>query len=180
MKTRNNTTGNNKQLSGVLLRAAAILVSVVLISFTVSAQNLWAELLNYHSLEKVASILVDASTEETATELPSKSATIAFNINEENELPLEVESWMSNDNYFGASNVFNQVSTDKSLEVEGWMSSDYYFGASNIFNEEAQDETLEIESWMTEAGYFTNRYVAEPEAELQVEAWMCNAQYFIN
>lgn len=154
MKTRNNTTGHrNNQLSGVLLRAAAVLASVVLLSFTVSAQDLWKELLSYNSFGKMALILVDESNANEATELPTTGNTAAFSINEETDSPLTVESWMTNDEYFGASNIFNQV---------------------------AQDEKLEIENWMTEADYFTSRYAKELDEELPVEAWMCDASFFNN
>ena len=151
MKTRNNTTGRkNNRLSGVLLRTAAVLASVVLLSFTVSAQDLWKELLSYNSFGKMALILVD---ESNATEVPAETNTVAFSINEETDSPLTVESWMTNDEYFGASNIFNQV---------------------------AQDETLEIANWMTDGDYFTSRFAKESDEELPVEAWMCDASFFNN
>ena len=60
------------------------------------------------------------------------------------------------------------------------MTNDEYFGSANVFNQVAQDETLEIENWMTEAGYFTSRYVTESDEERPVEAWMCDASFFNN
>jgi len=154
MKTRNNTTGRkNNQLSGVLLRAAAVLVSVVLLSFTVSAQDLWKELLSYNSFGKMALILVDESNATEANELSAATSTAAFSISEETDSPLNVESWMTNDEYFGSADVFNQV---------------------------AQDETLKIENWMTDGDYFTSRYAKESDEVLPVEAWMCDASFFNN
>ncbi len=151
MKTRNNTTGNrNNQLSGVLLRVAAVLVSVVLLSFTVSAQDLLKELLSYNSFGKMALIMVDNSTAETEAELVS-GTTANFYIEEEAEAPLNLEEWMTSDTYFGSSDIFYEV---------------------------AQEESLEIESWMTDEDYYTGPYTTDLEPELNVEAWMCDASYF--
>ncbi|WP_163710767.1 hypothetical protein [Mangrovibacterium lignilyticum] len=149
MKTKNEKTENrNNQLSGVLLRTAAVLVSVVLLSFTVSAQDLIKELLSYNSFGKMALIMVDNSETEEASE----AATAAnFAIEEETDAPLNVESWMTNDTYFGSANVFTQVE---------------------------EESPLEIESWMTDAEFFTSRYAEEQEKELELEAWMCDSSYF--
>ena len=108
MKTRSNTTGNsNSQVLSVLLRAAAVLVSVVLLSFTVSAQNLLKELLSYNSSGKMALLLVDESNAKEATENAGTANFEAFLVEEETEAPLNVENWMTNSNYFNATSVFS-------------------------------------------------------------------------
>jgi len=174
MKTRNNTTGrSNNQLSGVLLRSAAVVVSVVLLSFTVSAQNLWRELLSYNSFGKMAMLLVDES--ETGT-----STSANFYVEEVNDEALEVESWMTSDAYFGANNSFNEVAQDEALEVESWMTNDAYFGAYNNLFQVEQDEELEVESWMTDENYFTSRYANDRDQELKVEVWMSDDNYWNN
>jgi len=150
MKTRNNQTGNrNNRFTQVLLRAAAVLVSVVLLSFTVSAQDLWKELLTYNSFGKVALIMVDDSN--LNSEKPAPAATTEFVVNEEADAPAAIQEWMSSDSYFHNYADFNEVATD---------------------------EPAEIENWMTDASYFNGRFAAEPEKELELQAWMCDSNFF--
>lgn len=152
MKTRNNQTENtNNRFSQVVLRTAAVMASVVLLSFTVSAQDLWKELLSYNSFGKMALLMVNQTQPATETPATGAAASIAFAIDEETEAPLEVQNWMSNDSYFQN---FEHV------------------------NEVAAEETMEIENWMTDEAYFNNRFAAEKEEARPVEAWMCDADFF--
>lgn len=152
MKTRNNKTENrNNRYSQVLLRVAAVVVSVVLLSFTVSAQDLWKELLTYNSFGKMALLMVDENN--AATETSSVANAIVLNVEEETDQPLEVQDWMSNDSFFGNYENFGEVASEK---------------------------TLEIESWMTDESYFSNQFVTEKEEAMPLEAWMCDADFFNN
>lgn len=152
MKTRNNQTENrNNRYSQVLLRVAAVLVSVVLLSFTVSAQDLWKELLSYNSFGKMALLMVNE--DKAAMEAPAENASAVFNVAEEVDQPLEVQEWMSNDSYFHNYEHFDEVAPEKALEIENWM---------------------------TDESYFRNQYAPEKEEALAVEAWMCDADFFNN
>lgn len=150
MKTinNNNQENRNNQVSQALLRSAAVVVSVVLLSFTVSAQGLWKQLLTYNSFGKMAMLMV---SEAQASEEPATAETSAFN--------------------------FEQA-TDEALEVESWMTDDTYFGAYNNFFEVATDEPLELEEWMTNGACFANRIVCEKDEDLKLEAWMTDDYYW--
>jgi len=146
MKTRiENTESRNNQLSRVLTHAAAVLVSVVLLSFTVNAQDLFKELLSHTSYGKMALVMSDESNTNETSELPATTYTAAFAVESETDAPMAIESWMTNDEYFGSANVFNQVAQDEALEVESWMTNENYFGSTEVFNQVEQDEALEIE-----------------------------------
>ena len=152
MKTRNNQTGNrNNRYSQVLLRVAAVMVSVVLLSFTVSAQDLWKELLTYNSFGKMALLMVDENN--AATETSSVATATVLNIEEETDQPLEVQEWMSNDSFFRNYENFDEVSPEKALEIENWM---------------------------TDESYFNNQYAPVKEEAMPLEAWMCDADFFNN
>ncbi|WP_299584754.1 hypothetical protein, partial [uncultured Sunxiuqinia sp.] len=63
MKTQETNTGNNNnQSEKVLLRSAAVIISFVLISFTVSAQGFWKQLLTNNSFGQVALLMVEETT----------------------------------------------------------------------------------------------------------------------
>jgi len=203
MKTRSNTTGNsNNRVLSVLLRTAAVLVSVVLLSFTVSAQDLLKELLSYNSFGKMALILVDENNAEEATENAGTANFEAFLVEEETEAPLNVESWMTNSNYFNSASVFTRVDAEESLEIESWMvDADFYtnryapeteagleleawmtdssyFNSTRVFAQVDAEESLEVENWMTDADFYTGRYALEEEVAQNLEAWMCDSEFF--
>jgi hypothetical protein len=112
MKTINLKKGNkNIRFGKVLLRSGAVIASVILLSFTVSAQELWKQLLTYNSFGKTAILMVTASETNTKTEkieteskslAPSETGT--FRVEPTVKETLEIEAWMADDIYFGAYN----------------------------------------------------------------------------
>jgi len=159
MKTINFKKGNKSiQLGKILLRSGAVIVSVILLSFTVSAQGLWKQLLTYNSFGKTAILMVNASetgtkaeTIETGRKAPAPSETVTFRI---------------------------ERAVDKTLEIEDWMTDDIYFGAYNHLLNIEQDKPLEIEPWMTNDNYFSSRFTREKDRELEIEAWMIDDRYW--
>lgn len=159
MKTIRFKKGNKSVRFGkVLLRSGAVIVSVVLLSFTVSAQGLWKQFLTYNSFGKTAILMVHASetgtkaaTIETDRKAPSPSETATFRI---------------------------EPAVDHTLEVEAWMTDDVYFGAYNHLLEVEQDKPLEIEPWMTNDDYFSSRFTRGKDRELEIEAWMIDDRYW--
>ncbi|MFV0376308.1 MAG: hypothetical protein ACK5JD_03290 [Mangrovibacterium sp.] len=150
MKTRNNQTENrNNRYFQVVLRVAAVMASVVLLSATVSAQGLWKELLSINSMGKVAMLTVDNNAAETKT--PAASTATSFYIEEETDTPIDLQDWMSSDSYFRNFEHLDEV---------------------------APERTLEIENWMTNEAYFISRFAAEKDEARPIEAWMCNADFF--
>lgn len=159
MKTINFKKGNKSSRFGrIFLRSGAVIVSVILLSFTVSAQGLWKQLLTYNSFGKTAILMVNASeagakdeTMKSEHKAPAPSETATFRI---------------------------ESAVDKTLEVETWMTDDFYFGVYNHLLDVEQDKPLEIEPWMTNDSYFSSRFTREKEPELEIEAWMIDDRYW--
>ncbi|WP_320168251.1 hypothetical protein [Mangrovibacterium marinum] len=104
------------------------------------------ELLSYNSPVEITSVPV-------SSENPGTANFEAFNIVEDAEADLAVESWMTNSNYFNASSLYTTVDREASLEIENWM---------------------------VDSDFYTSPYASEEEQELALEAWMCDSQFFNN
>ena len=133
MKTRNN-------VQKAILRTGAVIVSLVLISLTVSAQDFWKKLLVNSSFNEIALAM---------TENPKKSTTDTdadfsdlYLINQESEEDLQLEDWMFNESNFQSFN-YSNVREEK-LNVEDWMLNTGIFETKN-----ASETELILESWMT-------------------------------
>jgi hypothetical protein len=137
MKTKNN-------VQKAVLRSAAVIVSFVLISFTVSAQEFWKKLLTHSSFNEIAIALMET---ESKAELPAETgseSTFRFNLVQENDNQLSLEEWMTKDFYFGMSPAQLGNETEYGLELENWMLNE------RVFSPEKLDEKpMELEAWMT-------------------------------
>lgn len=132
--------GNNVQKT--ILRSAAVIVSFVLISLTVSAQDFWKKLLENSSFNEIALAMVETSKESDG----SKAPTADFNsILFENELEpaLEMEDWMNNEVFFEVLNFELSDEAENKLELHDWMFNDSLFQTDK--NEKIP---LEVEAWM--------------------------------
>ena len=136
MKTKNN-------VQKAILRSGAVIVSFVLISFTVSAQDFWKRLLTHSSFNEIAIAMVGTSEKTEATALPGKSSTATFIFANEAEPALELESWMTSTNYFNESEIQLDEAMEEPLELENWMLNESHFDLNQ--NEE---KALELEDWM--------------------------------
>jgi hypothetical protein len=125
-------------LQKAAMRTAAVVVSFVLISFTVSAQDFWKKLLTNSTFSEIALSMVETSNLER---LPQHSGA-------------ETIDWLNFDKAF-----------DPELELEGWMTNESYFkfdtfqtGHDEDFipdiSIESTEESLTIESWMTSADFW--------------------------
>ena len=135
MKTKNN-------VQKTILRTVAVILSFVLISFTVSAQEFWNKLITNSSFNEIAVAMIETE----ATNLPEKSGKVTVNsIAREMvyEPALELENWMISDSYFNGFNLELKAEKDNPLQVEEWMLNESNFNVN--VNEE---EPLELESWM--------------------------------
>jgi hypothetical protein len=136
MKTKNN-------VQKTILRSVAVIVSFVLISFTVSAQDFWKKLLENSSFNEIALAMVETS-KETAD---SKSATSNFNselLEAEFEPALEMEDWMNNENIFSVSSFEIADEVENNLTLQDWMLD------KNLFQVDQNEEMpLEVDAWMT-------------------------------
>ncbi len=156
MKTQNTKqTDKNNQIQKVLLRSAAVIISFVLISFTVSAQGFWKQLLTNNSFGEMAMLMVQESEADYAADASGTN----------NELPA--------DTYF-----YIEQATDESLELENWMTNDVYFGALNEALQPASEPALELENWMKSDAHFTNYSTHDMDKSLEIEGWMVDDEYW--
>ncbi len=189
MKTTNNAQKTeNAQVRTVVLRGAAVIFSIVLLSWTVTAQDFWKEFLTNNTYGKMAMLMVSQPSESSKVDdlFVAVDADLKANTNvasevtaAEAEQSLEIESWMTNENLFNAKTDFLTTEAESELEVEGWMTESKYF-TSNAFDANVDAEpALEIEVWMLQDVYFVPTELAiENEQELQVESWMLDTQNF--
>ncbi len=171
MKTKNN-------VQKAVMKSLAVIMSLVLLSITVQAQDFWATVLNNNSFNQIAMALTsEPETPLASTETASNTEAYASYFAEEAELPMNVELWMVNEsNLFAAA--YSVTEADKSLTLEDWMLNDKLFNGSTQGYETEHEAVLELDEWMTDPTVFDVSTIAmetEPDAQLQLEAWMTNA-----
>ncbi|MCW0484482.1 hypothetical protein [Gaoshiqia sediminis] len=142
----------------IVIRMLTVIASIVLVSYTVSAQELWEQLLTHNSFGEIAILM--AEEHETA---------LTVSLGE-----LNPEKPTTN----LAASFFREPVVDECLELESWMTDDVYFGACNFMFQIEPEPALDIESWMTDEAYFGNPYADEADRELELEAWMTNDSYW--
>ena len=154
MKTQNRKqTDRNNQIQKVLLRSAAVIISFVLISFTVSAQGFWKQIMTNNSFGEMAMLMVQESeANHASSELPTNTETTYLYFEQAADEALELENWMTDDAYFGSLNAALQPESEPTLELEDWMKSADHF---NNYQEADADKSLEIEEWMVDDKYWS-------------------------
>jgi len=178
MKTKNN-------VQKAIIKSLAIVISLVLISFTVSAQNFWKALLENNSLNEIAMFMVDLKPASTANENAAANTmdanALAAYMETETEATLELEDWMTNDNYFAPATVSMEAEIESPMELENWMTNGSYFGSfSNMFEVDSE-EPMDLEGWMTDRKYFASNVITfedETEKPLQLEKWMVDNKFW--
>lgn len=187
MKTKNNVHKS-------ILKSLAVLTSLVIISLTVNAQDLWKSILEKYNFNDIELAMVDnnskALLEETNTNgfdfliIPEIEEslklekwmadesyfTASFSMEKENENPLELEDWMTNKAMFNASSIYFEVETEKALELENWMKDSRNFEITTLLFIEETSTELKIEDWMTKEELFATSL--EIEQPLELETWM--------
>ena len=110
MKTKNN-------VQKTILRSFAVLLSFVLISLTVSAQDFWKKLLTNSSFNEIALAMV--KTTETNKTLATKNLTEGeTNIN-------RVKDEKMDEGTYSWDSILNTMDeSDNPLKIEAWMISD--------------------------------------------------------
>ena len=190
MKTKNNIQKTVKsQMRKMVLRGSAVIVSLVLLSWSVSAQDFWKHFFAENSFGNIALLMngqtsefekADALADVILTEINSTKAISAesFTMEAETEKGLEVESWMTNETFF--SNNFKVAEEmDKDLKLEGWMIRATNSGAAMNTIQDETEQTLKVEDWMiNEANFNSVNAIAEQDAELDLESWMVEDSIF--
>ncbi len=143
MKTKNN-------VQKTVLRTAAVLVSFVLISLTVTAQEFWKAVLTKSSFNQIALAMVETPKKPEA----SVSTDAKFSQNEmylnDYDAKLNLEDWMTDNNSFRAIEI-QKVEKDENLKVEDWMLKDDLHTVTT-----EKESPLKVEAWMTESKTWLN------------------------
>ncbi len=148
---------NKNKVKGTFLRLTAIFISIVLLSFTVSAQDFWKQILTHNSINEIAAVLVEGSYSETEKAntnpislLSNSEVTISlpmYEVIEEEEL--ELESWMIDNSHFNTFNLEEFEEMEQPMELEPWMQNENHFN-----NETEKESPLKLEAWMTDEGFW--------------------------
>jgi hypothetical protein len=135
MKTKNNV---QKTVS----RSLAVVVSFVLISFTVTAQDFWKTVLTNSSFNQIALAMVETSKKTIVPEETTGANASDIFYSSENDAALVVEDWMTGNDYFKPV-AFIPAEKENKLQVEEWMLNE------NLFSVGAEtDDNLKVENWM--------------------------------
>ena len=137
MKTKNN-------VQKAVLKSLAVGISLVLISFSVSAQSFWKSIIENEIFNEIALAMVENKSKPQAKSIgiseiiELKSFVAYFEI--ETEKTLELEEWMINETLFDAQQnsfekniiskntfIFREVE-DPELKLEYWMFNPKYWG----------------------------------------------------
>ena len=161
MKTTKNVQKTvNGQIRKMVLRGAAVIVSLVLISWSVGAQSYWEQVLKGYNFGKIAMTGIEETQEtseanttihaiEAAHVVKSNSAFANFDAIEA-ELELQVEEYRATD----------FVATELSSETENWMNT-------TKINFEAIEAELELQVEVYDAAK-----LVESELIIEAENWM--------
>jgi hypothetical protein len=125
------------------LRTAAVIVSFVLVSFTVSAQEFWKKLLTNSSFNEIAIAMVETKNEGATTGSGSDYSNWDY-FDKAFDPALELENWMMSSEYFELVVFHVETETEAPLAVESWMLNSRLF---EVY--QTAEEPLELESWMT-------------------------------
>ena len=112
-------------LQKAILKSLAVVVSLVLISFTVSAQGFWQSIMENTSFSEIAMAMVENNNANTAS-ADAKSSTDANALEatlEIEEEALKLEEWMTNEaNFLPFITIEEEV--ENPMELENWMVND--------------------------------------------------------
>lgn len=169
------TTNNVQQ---TILKSMAVIVSFVLVSFTVSAQGFWESLLENNTFNEIALAMVEVNSEskETSTNIDGTTKVDAFEylLEEAAEEVLELEDWMTDEAYFTGTFLNIETESDETLEVEDWMLDSTRFDSST-----KKSEVIRRGQYIIGRN-FIYKDVDEKEKELKLESWMVSDKVWRN
>jgi len=136
MKTKNN-------IQKTVLRTSAVIISLVLISFTVTAQDFWKMVITNSSFNEIALAMTDTREKPKSQPVNNETWVVKLSQVEEQEQELAVEDWMKESSNFDASGLLIQPETESNLRVEDWMMDENHFSNGNEI-----EMPLITEPWM--------------------------------
>jgi len=145
MKTKNN-------VQKAVMKSLAVIMSLVLLSITVQAQDFWASILSNNSFHQIAMALTsETETPLAAAEANTNAKVYLSNFEEESESPMDVEPWMTSDKVFNGIALWFVTEREARLELDEWMTDQDLFDVKTMPVTEIEAEAqLELEEWMTD------------------------------
>ncbi len=131
------------------LRSVAVVVSFVLVSITVSAQEFWKKVLTHSSFNEIAIAMVETAEKKSPANENTESA-FWYAFDKAFDPALELEGWMTSENYFLTTAFSFENEVEAPLALESWMLDESLF-----YTHEVQEEPLMLESWMTSADFWS-------------------------
>lgn len=176
MKTKNN-------IQKTALQIAAAATGIAILSFTVNAQETFKSFFEPTEINHYAMVTENADNSmfsgKHISNYTSAETYAAYLVNETEE-PMNLESWMTNENTFDGYTASLETETEKELVIENWMMDDNNF--NGVVSIQAETENpLQIESWMTDENNFSSLSAlieTETETELATESWMLTENIF--
>ena len=156
MKTKNN-------VQKAVLKSVAVLTSLVLLSYNLSAQGLWEQVMENTSAS-FAMLFDVPEAADTKVESTALYA-LAYDVIE-NDAELEMESWMTNAKFF-ATDATIAAETESAMQLENWMTTEN-FGMEAAFIVE-NEAALEVEEWMVDEKWFETEKESEIENKQKTE-----------
>jgi hypothetical protein len=135
MKTKNN-------VQKTVLSTSAVIISLVLISFTVTAQDFWKMVITNSSFNQIALALADTREKPKMQVVNTETWVEKMLVVEETEEKLRVEPWMKETANFESQSLLAAPETENRLQVEAWMLDETHFSSTN------NEEPLRTEDWM--------------------------------
>jgi hypothetical protein len=126
------------------MRSGAVVVSFVLVSFTVSAQGFWKKLLTNSSFSEIAIAMIETPAVERVAEVPVKGTASWTDYDKAFDPVLELEGWMTSENYFHNSGTGTGEGDVKETAADTGF----------ILSAQESDEALELEAWMTTPAFW--------------------------
>ena len=143
MKTKHN-------VQKTVLRTGAVIVSLVLISFTVAAQGFWKTILANSSFNQIAMAMAETPENNRVGILETENNASIYFVEQDFDAELKIEDWMKNVKFFGTE-FYLETAPEDNLELENWMMNEALF--SGLENAESP---LVLESWMTNENVWNN------------------------
>lgn len=134
MKTKNN-------VQKTILRSGAVIISFVLITFTVSAQEFWKKLIELSSFNDIAIAMTETSDKTKIPADSKKDVQLNFVDYAVEDDELEVEQWMLDEVNFSIN---PDVVKEKLSKPEMQTINSSVFETGNSI-----EEPLHLESWIT-------------------------------
>ncbi|QIA09346.1 hypothetical protein [Draconibacterium halophilum] len=140
MKTKNNV---QKTTSKIL----ALSLILVVLGFSVNAQNLGKSLPITVSFKGMALAMVDNTVESRS--LTTEADVHVSNFDVETEEALRLEDWMTDEASFDVYAQYVKTEQEEALEVEDWMIDEATFNHWSFQFAVEAELPLELEDWMT-------------------------------